>query len=130
MEFGENKVLLTNIGGKISALSPKCTHYGAPLAVSLRRPLCYRIDLAERCYHGPRAHSLVSQSALDHLPLTFQPVAWCLFQCYKRRYWSVAQYQVLIASLMIAEDAPALDSLFKFQVGSSHHALSLSHNAG
>jgi nitrite reductase/ring-hydroxylating ferredoxin subunit len=26
------KVLLVNAGGKIQALSPKCTHYGAPLA--------------------------------------------------------------------------------------------------
>lgn len=31
---GDDKVeiLLTNIGGKLNALSPKCTHYGAPLA--------------------------------------------------------------------------------------------------
>lgn len=25
------KVLLANAGGKVSALGPKCTHYGAPL---------------------------------------------------------------------------------------------------
>jgi len=25
------KVLLTNVGGKISAVGSKCTHYGAPL---------------------------------------------------------------------------------------------------
>lgn len=25
------KVLLANVGGKIQALGPKCTHYGAPL---------------------------------------------------------------------------------------------------
>jgi nitrite reductase/ring-hydroxylating ferredoxin subunit len=28
----EGKVLLCNVGGKISALGAKCTHYGAPLA--------------------------------------------------------------------------------------------------
>lgn len=26
------KVLLVNAGGKVQALGPKCTHYGAPLA--------------------------------------------------------------------------------------------------
>ncbi len=25
------KVLLVNVGGKVQALGPKCTHYGAPL---------------------------------------------------------------------------------------------------
>lgn len=28
----DSKVLLVNAGGKIQALGPKCTHYGAPLA--------------------------------------------------------------------------------------------------
>lgn len=27
----EGKVLLVNVGGKITALGSKCTHYGAPL---------------------------------------------------------------------------------------------------
>ena len=27
----DTKVLLVNAGGKIQALGPKCTHYGAPL---------------------------------------------------------------------------------------------------
>jgi Rieske Fe-S protein len=28
------KVLLVNAGGKINALSPKCTHYGAPVSLN------------------------------------------------------------------------------------------------
>ncbi|KAH7106851.1 hypothetical protein BKA62DRAFT_611672 [Auriculariales sp. MPI-PUGE-AT-0066] len=31
VEGTESKVLLVNVKGKLSALSPKCTHYGAPL---------------------------------------------------------------------------------------------------
>jgi nitrite reductase/ring-hydroxylating ferredoxin subunit len=31
VEGAEGKILLVNVGGKISALGSKCTHYGAPL---------------------------------------------------------------------------------------------------
>ena len=29
--LGDSKVLLLNAGGKVQAIGPKCTHYGAPL---------------------------------------------------------------------------------------------------
>ncbi len=32
VQAGDQEVLLTNVDGEISALYPKCTHYGAPLA--------------------------------------------------------------------------------------------------
>lgn len=32
------KVLLLNIGGKISATAPRCTHYGAPLVKGVMTP--------------------------------------------------------------------------------------------
>ena len=35
----DGSVLLLNSGGKHHALSPKCTHYGAPLAKGVLSPL-------------------------------------------------------------------------------------------
>lgn len=36
----EGKVLLCNVGGKVSALGSKCTHYGAPMVKGVLTGRC------------------------------------------------------------------------------------------
>lgn len=71
----DGKVLLCNVGGKVSAVGSKCTHYGAPLVKGVLTS-----DGRITCpWHG-------GEFATSGLAFIVLISPYSLFQCHNRRY--------------------------------------------